>query len=161
MQKVFLVLLTSLWVSISCTASESFPEFSDYPVSKFTDKAVPVELTTEQEQMFRTRLTDASKQPIDFAGEHVLAYWGCGASCTVAAAVSVKTGQVAFFPGTICCNQSDFNKLDYKLESNLLIVTGYINEDGVYGRHYYVLRDNDFVYLRTQQLTEFPTKDDN
>jgi hypothetical protein len=47
------------------------PRFEDYPVTDtFNGPAAPVRLTRWEERMFRTRLTEASKEPPDFAGHY-------------------------------------------------------------------------------------------
>ena len=45
------------------------PRFEDFPVAeKWTPPAVPIKLMTPSERMFRTSLTNASKEPPTFAG---------------------------------------------------------------------------------------------
>ncbi|MBT8448093.1 MAG: hypothetical protein KJO69_00275 [Gammaproteobacteria bacterium] len=162
MKKVLLLILFLLLSVAANTGELEAHEFSDFAVKKqYSGKVATVILATETEKMFRTRLSKTAEKEVNFAGEYVLTSWGCGSSCTVAAAVSLRTGQVSFMPGTICCNNSDHRTLDYQSASRLLITTGYINEGGIYGRHYYEINDNGFVYLKTEKLIEFSDKNPN
>ena len=47
--------------------AQSMPRFEDYPVAdQWHGISAPVKLTTPSERMFRTRLTEASKEPPNF-----------------------------------------------------------------------------------------------
>jgi len=71
------------------------PRFEDFPVTeKWEGSAAPLKLKTTPERMFVTRLTDASKQPPDFAGHYRFAGWGCGSVCAAGAIIDLNTGVV-------------------------------------------------------------------
>lgn len=126
------------------------PQFQSYHVSNFyIGKPAQVVLSTADERNFRTRLREASKQPANFAGEYVLTTWGCGTTCTQGAAVSLKTGRVVFLPGYICCWHGDGERLDFRINSRLLVAAGLINEEGEHGFHFYEFTGREFKHLKT------------
>ena len=44
--------------------------------------------------MFQTRLTNAAKEPPNFAGHYRFTVWGCGSNCISGALVDLDTGDV-------------------------------------------------------------------
>ncbi|NHZ83561.1 hypothetical protein F2P44_30475 [Massilia sp. CCM 8695] len=126
------------------------PRFEDYPVAAIYQGAGarPV-LADPHSRNYATRLRSAATQKPDFAGRYVLATWGCGASCTMSAAIDAKTGAVTWLPFTVCCWDADVeDHLEYKLDSRLLIVHGARNEQGG-GTHYYQFNGRRFAEIRT------------
>ncbi len=150
------VLAFLLALPFAGAAQESrVPQFRDYPVnSTYMGKPANVILSTADEQAFRTRLRRAPKQPVNFAGEYVLATWGCGASCTHGAVVNLKTGRVVFLPGSICCWYGDGEKLMFRINSRLLVAAGVINEESEHGAHFYEFTGREFKHLQTIPVAE-------
>jgi len=71
------------------------PRFEDFPVTeKWNQPPAPLKLVTRSERMFRTQLTNAAKEPPDFAGSYRFAGWGCGSACGAGAIIDLKTGIV-------------------------------------------------------------------
>ena len=70
------------------------PRFEDFPVAENWNGPPALKLTTRSERMFRTRLTDAGKEPPNFAGHYRIAYWGCGSVCSAGALIDLQTGEV-------------------------------------------------------------------
>lgn len=111
---------------------------------------------------FRTRLREAAAQKSDFAGQYVLAQWGCGTECISGAAIDVRTGRVVWLPGTLCCwfsekspHANPVEPLRYRLNSRLLVLSGRRNErDGDDGEHYYVIDGDRLVHLRDVPATD-------
>jgi hypothetical protein len=121
----------------SLAKGHRIPYFEDYPAKPmFTGKPAKIVLETQDAKNYRTRLREAMKEPADFAGEYVLAHWGCGTSCAHGAVVSLRTGHVVFLPGTVCCWYGDDNNTEYRKDSRLLILRGRINEGEPYGKHF-------------------------
>jgi len=84
--------------------SGEVPQFLEYPAEAAeVGRRAPADLSSPEAWMFRTRLRNAAKQEPNFAGQHVLASWGCGSTCVTGAAVNLATGQVTFLPGSVCC----------------------------------------------------------
>jgi len=71
------------------------PKFEDFPAGEtMHGTAAFVKLLTRSERMFQTRLTEAAKEPPNFAGHYRITYWGCGSNCSAAALVDLQTGEV-------------------------------------------------------------------
>ncbi|MEP0522148.1 MAG: hypothetical protein ABJO09_15020 [Hyphomicrobiales bacterium] len=129
------------------------PKFENFPARPYSGRVSAPNLQSHPEaNTYRTRLRNAAKGSVSFAGEYAVATWGCGASCITGAIVNAKTGNVIFFPGTICCWERDEeNIMDYQLDSRLLILRGAIDEQDLVATHYYVLGNNrfDLIYTKT------------
>lgn len=131
------------------------PAFTDHPVAYvYSGKPAKVILRSEADRAFRSRIRYASKEPANFAGSYSLAIWGCGTTCLMAAAVELKTGNIVFFPGSITGWSGEGDSLEFNLNSRLLIASGYINEEGEHGKHYYEINGTSFTHLKT---VVFPT----
>ena len=74
--------------------------FGQYPVSVFQGPAVYPDFAGAQKPYadFRTRLTDAAKGGVNFAGHYALAQFGCGMGCTQGYMIDLTNGQVAPLP---------------------------------------------------------------
>jgi len=138
----------------------NLPDFKQYPArATFTGKPAKVVLDTPEAKQFRTRLREAAKRPADFAGEYVLAGWGCGTSCEQGAAVNLRTGHVVFLPGSVCCNGDEEERTQYRKDSRLWIAYGRVNEGDPYGRHYYEFTGREFKLVRTVPMEDTYMKD--
>ena len=123
-------------------------DFDKYSITtKHEGKAAPVILNTTQAKNYKTRLKEASKQPANFAGEYVLASWGCGMDCVYGAVVSLKTGNVVFLPATVCCWFGQEKKLQYQLDNRILILNGTLNEGEHYGQFFYEFNGQKFKLI--------------
>lgn len=79
-------------VDTSSTAKSSVPQFKDYPVAAIYTGAAAALANSNDD--FRTRKTEALQQnEIVFAGEYVIATFGCGTGCRIQSLLSKKTGQ--------------------------------------------------------------------
>ena len=121
-------------------------QFEDYRVARYQGPSRAPDLTSHPDApTYRTRIRNAAKEKPGFAGEYIIATWGCGANCLMGAAISAKTGAVVFLPGSICCwNIDNQDPIDYKADSKLLVLTGMIDEQDPAGTHYYEMRDGQF-----------------
>lgn len=135
-----------------CAKENPAPAFKDYPASAvYSGKPAKVVLDTPMAKMFRTRLGNAATRPADFAGEYVLALFGCGTDCVYGAAVSLKTGRVTPLPGSVggwYGEDEEADKLEYRLDSHLLIARGRVDEAGGYGSFYYFFNGQEFKLVR-------------
>lgn len=133
------------------------PKFRDYPVNTtYTGKnAKPI--ITGADRMFRTRIREASKNKVNFAGRYIVEQIGCGTSCNITYVIDAVTGKV-FSPGfSICCEfdyenpdkTRDIERVSFKLNSNLIIFAGLRNEDGVRGFHFYKFQNGRFRFIQT------------
>ena len=71
------------------------PKPSDYPVKTvYKGVAAKLDISDPDARMYRTRLTEALKEKPDFAGEYVMAMWGCGTNCRMYSFVNKRTGKL-------------------------------------------------------------------
>ena len=145
----FMFSLAILLMSASAnTTGLSGPSFNDFKVTTIYQGApAQVILKSEDEKAFRTRLREAAKQPVNFAGQYVLTTWGCGTGCLYGAAVNKKTGIVTFLPGSVSGWQGQGERVMFHRISRLLILAGVIDEGEEHGLHYYELVNDKFIHL--------------
>ena len=74
--------------------------FGQYPVSVFQGPVVYPDFAGAQKPYanFRTRLTDAVRGGVNFAGHYALVQFGCGLGCTQGYMIDLTNGQVAPLP---------------------------------------------------------------
>jgi hypothetical protein len=106
------------------------PQFEDYTVTQvWHGTPAPVRLVTPAERAFRTRLTNAAKEPANFAGHYRFATWGCGSECVSGAIIDLETGSV--FPPplakenqhfSVCQSAYENSGVDFRVNSRLLIL---------------------------------------
>lgn len=142
-------------------SAQRVPTYSQYPAKVETKIAKKVNLKSHSEAKFyRTNLRKAlANSGINFAGEYILTYWGCGSGCTQGAIIDAKTGNV-FFPlelqGVYAGGLSlgEHEMLEYKKESNLLLIYGYsgsgFNPETAthHGIYYYLWNGKAFKLLK-------------
>jgi hypothetical protein len=68
---------------------------------------------------FKTRITEAMKEGVSFAGEYSVAQFGCGSGCTNVVVANNRTGQLYPFPRGGEYNQA--LELEYRVDSNLML----------------------------------------
>ena len=143
-----LLLITVAEVSAQARA----PRFSEYRVDVvYRGPNAPVKLSKD-DRAFRTRIRGAAKDKPNFAGEYILAQWGCGAECLSTIVISARTGTVYSVPFSICCWSSEVDAIEFRLNSRLLIFRGVRNEnekDGESDTHYYEFRKGLFRFIKT------------
>jgi hypothetical protein len=112
-------------------AAMSPAAFDQFPAqSVYTGKRAPPNVATGWAHLFRTRITAASKDKPNFAGQYVITEWGCGTGCGHGAVVNLKTGEAMPLPGPSILNLiSGFagDPYEFQLNSRLLVVN--TNED--------------------------------
>ncbi|MCO6512565.1 MAG: hypothetical protein J5I65_17410 [Aridibacter famidurans] len=119
------------------------PTFEDNHAAVWKGTPRAVNLSSHKDaRMFRTRLTEAQKEGVNFAGHFILTYWGCGTNCLVGALIDAKTGRVFFpeqmaglgvgLPGT----DIEAEALEFRKDSSMLIVRGALSDDEEIGTHY-------------------------
>ena len=135
------------------------PTFADYPVADiFRGTPAPVSMATAEARRFRTQLRQQAATGANFAGHYRLAVWGCGSTCTVGAIVDSRTGEV-WFPGIQSYETGGDGRVvlthgaSFQLDSDLLILDGYINEK-YKGRAFYRWHNNRLTLLRVDEYTD-------
>lgn len=113
--------------------------------------AAPLKFDDAQGRRYRTVIRQAAARPIDFAGHYIMATWGCGSGCVMAAAIDTLSGRVTSLPFTVSDWPLDVTEpLSYRPDSCLLIVQGSRNESTEHGTYYYVFNGTAFT-LRASQ----------
>ena len=157
MRRYFLLLLLASGASSGAFGQSPAPRFKDYPVSEryHGPQAVPKLVPGTPAWYFRTRIREAARQKPNFAGHYVLATWGCGAECLSSAIIDVKTGEVYTDGGSVCCwfnpslpeKPEDFEPVDFRIDSRLVVFTGMLNEEGRNEPHYFKFERGKLVAL--------------
>jgi hypothetical protein len=140
-----LALKSLLFVCALATAARAqnagvrFPRLEDYRVTEiFHGKPAPPKLVRPADRLFRMQIREAAAEGPNFAGHYTIAQWGCGGGCLSIALVDAKDGAVHVAPfkvlgwgvpgltyeGKYSSDQDQFQPLDFRLESSLLIVRG-------------------------------------
>ena len=135
-------------------ASDDPPRFEDFPaIETWNGSHAVLSLITPAERMFRTQLTNASKELPDFAGRYRFAKWGCGSSCAAGAIIDLQTGKVHSPPlggkgndtdrWIFCGGIVEGSYAEYRRTSRLMIVRCQdgVNETGI---HYLVWENQRF-----------------
>ncbi|MEP6901291.1 MAG: hypothetical protein ABJA66_06045 [Actinomycetota bacterium] len=140
------------FLSLSAFAQTGVPQFKNYPAAeKFSGKNAPL-IIGKDEKTFRTRLREAAKEKPNFAGHYILTTWGCGTTCLMGAVIDAKTGKVYWWNFSVCCweeTDENFNPLEFRLNSRLIVFSGLRNEEGDKGAHFYKFENGKFIHLKT------------
>jgi hypothetical protein len=154
--KKLLFLCLLLLANVTVTRADTrTPGFADFPVADiYSGRPAKVRLVSPQDRQFATRIREAGRQKVNFAGHFILANWGCGASCLMTVVIDAKTGTVVWLPFTVCCWDADVDEpIAFRRDSRLIVVHGSRNETGG-GTYYYVFERGQFVLLKA---VESPT----
>ena len=90
-----LCLVCVLALAVGAQVTPTRPSFSDFSVKHvFHGKPATPKPVTKGQRMFRTRIRDGAKAPVEFAGHYTLPRWGCGAGCNAFVIVDSLTGRV-------------------------------------------------------------------
>lgn len=125
--------------------SAAEPRFSDYPVAQDRQSHVGagmrLHLTSPLAKRYATVLRENFKEPANFAGHLRVALWGCGTDCRGFAILDKWTGTAYTVPhvdeiGGVMGN--DDERVDFRLNSRLLVISGQLNEDQAPGKFYYL-----------------------
>lgn len=120
--------LASALVAVSqCAlqAADNF-DFSAYPVgTTYKGKVQLPDFKARDTNfaLFKTRITEAMREGVSFAGEYSIAQFGCGTGCTNVVVANNRTGQLFGFP-----RGGEFNQaltLEFKAHSNLMLARWY------------------------------------
>jgi hypothetical protein len=135
-----LTVLVASVVAVSATAAPTHyvPRFEDFPLTENWNRpSVPLKLITRSERMFRTQLTNAAKEPPNFAGHYRLTFWGCRSQCGAGAVIGLQTGLV--FPPPLDAHEDGWDRwikspalfegsaIDFRRDSKLVVLKGGIN----------------------------------
>lgn len=146
----------AMFASFAAAQQGKTPSFSAYPAKVERKSAKAIDFRNSPgASTFRTRLREALKGQVNFAGRYILTGWGCGTGCSYSAIIDAKTGRV-WFPDQLAgvsvwygTGSEDFPETyTYRKNSRLLIIKGTPGpmEDGdseqKQGTYYYEWRAN-------------------
>ena len=134
--KCLVLLAITVLCASTALAQSKTPTFARYRVRVSKPGNISVDLKSHKRaNTFRTNLRNAAKAGVNFAGNFVLANWGCGTNCSETAIIDARTGKV-FFPAELegagfgfCELPDDAEPIVYKPDSRLLILNGFKGGD--------------------------------
>jgi hypothetical protein len=141
-------------LALSGTQAQAEPRFADYPAGDiYRGKAARPILDTRDKREYRTMLREGvvDAKP-NFAAKHVIVTWGCGTACVLGAYVDASTGKVTMIPFSLSGwreTSDDFEPIDTRADSRLIVFSGMRGEEGVNGRHYYALEKGKLKHLES------------
>jgi hypothetical protein len=141
-------------IALSAASARAEPRFADFPASNlYRGKAAQPILDTRDKREYRTRLREgmADAKP-NLAGKFVVVTWGCGTACVLGAFVDASTGRVTMLPFSLSGWREafdEFEPVDTRAESRLVVFSGMRGEEGVNGRHYYVFDNGKLKHLES------------
>ncbi|HEY2014793.1 MAG TPA: hypothetical protein VGH38_14895 [Bryobacteraceae bacterium] len=118
-------------------APADLPVFDQFHVDPvFKGRPAPPMLQTPDQRMFRTMIRESAAKGPNFAGHYTIAEWGCGAGCVSMAIIDAVDGKIYRSPFKVLAwsllkyegrhpsNGDDFQELEFKKDSRLLIARG-------------------------------------
>lgn len=152
--------------STPTASAAGVPDFKDYPApSLYTRLAAKLLTDSEFSRFYKTRLAQAMTQKPTFAGEYVVAGWGCGGGgCYVQSLVNKRTGK-AIETGFQARNRIvDFAKRlevrvgeeikEIRIHSRLLVTRRITEEEPrQYFEKYYVVSQDRLKLLKKVQIS--------
>ena len=148
-------------VSILCFGQvKKAPTFGAYPAKAEPARTNSVDFRRSPgAEAFRTRLRNALKSGVNFAGHYVIAAWGCGTGCVSGAVIDARNGRV-YFPKefnafAVGYDQDEYKTpMEYRKNSRLLVLNGIpgtANDDdteGESGTYFYEWRSDRFRLIK-------------
>lgn len=117
-------------------------------------RPVPADVRTGEAHLFRTVIREGAKRGPDFAGHYTLIPIGCGSATTCIAIADAQTGKIYFPPElksatSLMVETGDIERINYRRNSRLLIVIGYVNENPKSaGASYFLWRSGKLSLVR-------------
>jgi hypothetical protein len=137
------------------------PAFGDFHVKEvFRGTPVSPKLVTESQRMFRTRIRDGAKGPVEFAGHYTLPRWGCGAGCNVFVIVDSQSGRIYDLPFSLADLPYEWvqkhvgephDRMAFRSNSRLMKIDACPNEKDC-GLYDYVMVDGKGLKLVRKEL---------
>ena len=122
--------IVALALAIPAQSSKK-PIFSAYPTRIETAKAKVINFRQSPDaRTFKTRLKEALRGGVNFAGHYIVAGWGCGTGCISGAIIDARNGNVYWLEQFNALGVGDVNgeyaeePVAYRKNSRLLVITG-------------------------------------
>jgi hypothetical protein len=155
MRKLFPFALSLAWLAPGIAYAQKPPTFEDCPATVNMKYHATHLVLDARSRAYHSVIADAARGPVNFAGHYVLAQWGCGAGCVMAAAVDTKTGRVTSLPFTVSDWPLDVTEpLSYHTNSCMLMVQGSRNESDEHGTYWFAFDGKAFVLRASEIMTK-------
>lgn len=142
---------------------KSAPRFVDYPATQGeaprASDPVRLRLTNSATRRYTTVLHLEFKEPANFAGHLRVALWGCGTDCRNFAVLDKNTGAAYTLPHVeeiAGVMGNDDERVEFRQDSRLLIISGSINEGTVPGKFYYLWTGKSLKRISAMPLAVEP-----
>jgi hypothetical protein len=130
MTPTIIAALTIFGAGVLSIPAQSVPKFSDYPTRVTKARASSIDFKRDPSaRTFRTRLSAALRDGVNFAGHYIVTGWGCGTGCSNAAIIEARTGRV-IWPDQFANIDASYGagysekQIDFRPNSRLLIIHG-------------------------------------
>jgi hypothetical protein len=161
MRRVNLISLYCLFLSFLALGQNSRePSFNSYPatVEKTRTKSINFK-NNAAARTFKTRLSEALGDGVNFAGRYIVAGWGCGTGCISGAIIDTRNGNVywplplyslgVWYDGEKYADEP----IAYRKNSRLLVITGSPGvkdnqKEKPNGKYFYEWRANDLKLVK-------------
>jgi hypothetical protein len=160
MKRAFLFVVVASLIAVQAAAQQDRPDFSDYPAKIETKRETAIDFRNSPgARTFRTRLREAIRGDVNFAGRYIVASWGCGTGCVSGAMIDTRNGRV-YFPTELSAvavtfAETEFDEpLTFRKDSRLLVISGILgtepedDEDLDEGTHYLEWVNNRFRLIK-------------
>lgn len=160
---LFVGMFVGLLEPVSAKDAANFsglPSFESYPakISQSSSETLQLALTTKLAKRHKTVITAEAAKPVNFAGQYRIATWGCGTDCRGFAIINKQTGAVFTLPGVeyvAGVMGNDEERLSYRIDSNLFIITGMKNDDeNEKGKFFYLWKKEKLNLLANVPILE-------
>jgi len=146
------------WALAMTALGQRTPSFSQYPARVEKARAKSINFKQPNNRTYKTRLSEALRGGVNFAGHYIIVGWGCGTGCTNAAVIDARTGNVAWpiqfynVDASYGDGYSD-EQIEFRKNSRLMIIHGRPgsaneNDQNKPGDYYYEWRNNSFRRLK-------------
>ena len=155
MNKHLLLVLAVAFAMPAFAQRSANPSFTRYPATVEKARATKIDFRRSPgASTYRTRLTEALREGVNFAGRYILTGWGCGTGCTNGAIIDARTG-VVYFPDELAGVSGYDETFEFCKSSRLLIINGSPGsrsetDNGVpAGKYYFEWKSNRFRLVRS------------
>ena len=131
---------------------DMLPKFADYPVKVYRGRIASPRFATAFQRDYRIQFEDATRAKVDAAGHYVVVRLPCGSACVMAELLDARSGRIVNLFTVSSWREvgDDFDAVESRANSRLIVFHGQRNEAGVNGNHYYLIEPGGPLrHLRT------------
>lgn len=155
-----LPLVLAFACSVLTTASvraDELPKFKDYPAKVFSGKTAKPRFHTDdlrdRRELYQYAVSD---EKVNAGGRFIVVKLPCGSACAQPTFLNAKTGRIVEFDTVSGWREvsDDFEPVQSRADSRLIVFSGSRNEKGVNGLHFYLIDDaGKLKHLRTVDVS--------